>query len=252
MNPVRFYPIPDIGDVTGQGLCYTDAGAVPSDRIYSLTLCNRLLSGIKIDSLSTLADAITILHKTYSTPHIIVTSVHLPPEASNSSSTTTAPPPNTLSIIGSTARSDGSPRLFKVEVPAIDCFFSGTGDMFAALTVARLREEIFADSSNPIQNVKSWVSPDEVEATDLPLSKATVKVLASMHDVLEKTMEARTRELEESSPLGSKADQNALSDSERQKIEHLRRTKAAEVRLVRNAGLLRDPVKRFTAQAWTV
>lgn len=220
-------------------------------RYNNLTRCYRLLSSVKITSLSNLAEAITILHKTHNIPHIIVTSVQLPSVTSNSSATL-PPPPNTLSIIGSTTRSDGSARLFKVEVPALDCFFSGTGDMFAALTVARLREAIFADDSSiPIRNVKSWVSPDDVEATELPLAKATVKVLASMHDVLEKTMEARTRELAKPSLPVSKAEQDTTSEAERQKLEYLRRTKAAEIRIVRNVRLLWDPVKKFRAQAWT-
>ena len=45
-----------------------------------------------------------------------------------------------MTVVGSSRRRDGSARLFKVEVPVLDCYFSGTGDMFAALMVARLRE----------------------------------------------------------------------------------------------------------------
>ena len=136
-----------------------------------------------------------------------------------------------MSIIGSTARSDSSPRIFKIDVPAIDCFFSGTGDMFAALTVVRLREAITQANLN---NIKSWVSPDEVEAVDLPLAKAAEKVLGSMHTVLSKTKEARDKELD-----GMAAVMEKEKDSE--KRIWLRKTKAAEVKVVRCIGDLRDP-----------
>lgn len=117
--------------------------------------------------------------------------------------------------------------------------------MFAALTVARLREAVFA-ADPQLRTTKAWVSPDDVKATDLPLAQTTVKVLASMHSVLEKTMEARNAEL-----LATAGQVNEQLDAEeKQKQEHLRLTKAAEVRLVRNVRYLRDPVVEFKAQEW--
>lgn len=109
--------------------------------------------------------------------------------------------------------------------------------MFAALTVARLREAVF--DTLGLRDVKSWVSPDEVSATELPLAKSTVKVLESMHSVLEKTLQARNAELTSGSE-GSKDE----------KEENLRKSKAAEVRLVRNARFLREPAVRFLAREW--
>lgn len=117
--------------------------------------------------------------------------------------------------------------------------------MFAALMVARLREAVVA-AGDDLRNIKSWVSPDSVAPSNLPLAQATIKVLSSMHDVLERTMEARDAELATSVPV-----QNGdLSPEEQQKREHLRRTKAAEVRLVRNARFLRDPLTQFSVQEW--
>lgn len=193
-----------------------------------------------------LADAITAIHKTYSIPHVVVTSVQLSGLGSST-------PPSTLTIIGSTTRSDGSPRLFHIDVPALDCFFSGTGDMFAALTVARLREAVFAADADPaLRNTRSWVSPDDVPATELPLAKATEKVLASMHSVLEKTLEARNAELAAAAAAAATTETDSTSAEERQKREHLRRTKASEVRLIRNVDLLRKPVVEFRVQEWRV
>ncbi|KAJ5746732.1 hypothetical protein N7520_011914 [Penicillium odoratum] len=238
---------PVMGD---QGRLYVNDDVVPAykktihhaDLILPNQFEAEVLSGIKITSLSTLAEAITAIHRIYAVPHVIITSVQL--FKLSQSGSTPNPPENYLTVIGSTTRSDGSPRLFRIDVPALDCFFSGTGDMFAALTVARLREAV--DAASPtLRNTASWVSPDDVVPSDLPLAKATLKVLSSMHSVLERTMEARNAEL--AMDFAQNAD---LTAEEQQKQDHLRRTKAAEVRLVRNARFLRDPLVQFGVQEW--
>lgn len=193
---------------------------------------NRLLSSTKITSLATLSTAIATLHKVHQIPHVIVTSITLPETPSS---------PKTLTIVGSTARSDGSPRLFRITVPAIDCYFSGTGDMFAALTLVRLREAAIAAG---VDGVKSWVSDDSVSSTDLPLASAVEKVLGSMHAVLEKTEKARREEL-----TGMGGELGVLElERDSEKRLHLRRTKAAELRVVRNVGDLLRPEVRFHAE----
>ncbi|KAM0799362.1 pyridoxine kinase [Usnea florida] len=181
-----------------------------------------LLSEVKITSLSTLQDAIAKLHKTYRIPHVIITSIRFPDS------------PSTMSVVGSTARDDLSPRIFRIDATVIDCFFSGTGDMFAALTVVRLREAV---AEADLSGTKSWISSDDVKATKLPLAKATEKVIGSMHAILVKTKEARDRELEGMGwPLGVME-----KDKDSDKRLSLRRTKAAEVRVVRCLEDLRLP-----------
>jgi len=151
-----------------------------------------------------------------------------------------------MSIVGSTARTDFSPRSFKIGVPAIDCFFSGTGDMFAALTVVRLREAV---TQAEVGGVKSWISPNDVGPTELPLAMAAEKVLGSMHAILEKTKEARDEELANTSgPLGA-MEKEKESEKESEKRMGLRRTKAAEVRVVRCVGDLREPATKWKAVA---
>ncbi|RHZ66013.1 hypothetical protein CDV55_103118 [Aspergillus turcosus] len=239
---------PVMGD---QGRLYVNDDVVPAykkiihhaDLILPNQFEAEVLSGIKITSLSTLAEAITAIHATYSVPHVIITSVRISQFSESPAAT-----PDNLTVIGSTIKSDGSPRLFRVDVPALDCFFSGTGDMFAALTVARLREAVFA-ADPALRTTRSWVSPDDVRPTDLPLARATVKVLASMHSILEKTLEARDAELR--TAVSAEEAEPGLSEEEKQKREYLRRTKAAEVRVVRNARFLREPEVEFQAREWT-
>ena len=190
---------------------------------------NRLLSETSITSLASLKAAIAKLHTDYHVPHVVVTSVRFQQAAA----------PGTLSVIGSTRRADGSPRLFRIEVPDLDCLFVGTGDMFAALTVVRLREAAIAAK---VSNITSWLSPDVVEARELPLANAIEKVLASMHLILEKTQHAMHEEME--AVRRQTKEGPGMSDQER----HLRQTKAAEVRLIRNACDLKDPAVVYRAQ----
>jgi len=241
---------PVMGD---QGRLYVNEDVVPTykktiqhaDLILPNQFEAELLSGIKISTIKDLSDSIRAIHKQHSVPHIIVTSVQL-------SALGTDTPPSTLTIIGSTIRSDNTPRLFRIDIPALDCFFSGTGDMFAALTVARLREAVFAAAATDpsLLATASWISPDDVTPTELPLAKATEKVLSSMYDVLEKTLEARNAELQSISSSINHSTRTFHTEDERQKFLHLRRTKAAEVRLIRNVDLLRRPITKFKAKTW--
>lgn len=183
--------------------------------------------------MQTLNEAIAALHTKYRVPHIIITSVSLPAPTSTLS----------LSVIGSTMTSTAKPRIFKVEVPAIDCFFSGTGDMFAALIVVRLKEAVSAIPD--LGQTDAWLSKDDVEATELPLAQAAEKALSSMQEVLIRTKKKRDEELE-SYQQKLKARGSGLQEDDKE--SHLRITKAAELRLVRNMECLRNPELKFHAE----
>lgn len=153
------------------------------------------------------------LHKDHGIPHVIVTSV----QTKESSST--------ISIIGSSKRTDGTPRPFKIDIPSLNCFFSGTGDLFAALTIVNLRK---AAVNARLDTTSSWLSPDDVQAIHLPLAEATEKVLASMQAVLQKTKAAVDKTIDDMSGCSMDAAQEDAS------ITQLRKTKAAEVNVVRH------------------
>ena len=116
--------------------------------------------------------------------------------------------------------------------------------MFAALTIVRLRQAVANES---LARSKSWISPDDIEAVQLPLAKATEQVLGSMQSVLEKTKQARDDTLQSmEGPLGAMEKEKGS-----EKLVHLRRTKAAEVRVVRNLADLRETNIRFHAECLT-
>lgn len=197
-----------------------------------------VLSEVEIVDAASLERAVGVLHARSGVPHVMITSVSLPHPGH---------PEKSMWVVGSTRTSDGRPRMFKIVFPAIDCYFSGTGDMFSALMVARMREAVHQDTGEPatapLRDRASWISNDSVGAADLPLARAAEKVLATMHEVLTKTMEgmqaemARVRE----KLAAAAAEGTAASEEERAKTLRLHRSRAAELRLVRNLESLRNP-----------
>jgi len=229
---------PVMGD---QGRLYIPPDEVPAYKalLYDadLILPNQfeaeLLSGTPITSTASIAAALASLHATYHIPHIIITSVRLPP----SPSANAADDLQTLSIIGSTATSTLAPRPFRIDVPAFPVFFSGTGDMFAALAAFRLRE---AAAAAGVADAPRWVSADAVPAADLPLARAAARVLAAMQAVLGKTFDAYAAALprvEAEARAAEKSGGAVPPDALRQAAV----AKAAEVRVVRNVRDLVEP-----------
>jgi pyridoxine kinase len=247
-----------------QGKLYVAEDIVPAYRALireaDLILPNQfeaeLLSGVSISSLSGVANAVRTLHAVHGTRHVVVTSVRVgaTADAGAGADADADAGPSTLTVVGSTKKQDGGARLFKIEVPVLDCYFSGTGDMFAALMVARLRE---ACAQANLLDRPSWMPDDDVEATELPLAKATEKVLSSMQTILEKTWTARDEEMKKfgRSPGASVGGVEGDGEGETvsaSKRQFLAETKAAEVRVVRNARDLMLPEGRYKAQAMEI
>ncbi|KAI5801611.1 Ribokinase-like protein [Peziza echinospora] len=184
-----------------------------------------LLCGIKIDSLSTLDLALDTLHKTYKVPHIVITSVTFPG---------TSEATERMFCAGSTITSQGTARKFVISVPVIEGEFVGTGDMFSALTLARFREQ--AEIAG-LTDTQSWISPDDVKPTQLPLARALEKVLGSMNLMLQRTDVARAKKL---------AAYKLASDTN-PKLNTVRTMRASELQLVKGQKDLREPSSEFKA-----
>lgn len=172
-----------------------------------------------MDSVESLSRAIEELHRVYKVPHIIITSVTLGDSGKQ------------MKCAGSTKKSTGASRKFIVDVPVIDGSFSGAGDLFAALTLARFRDE--AGKAGLLETA-SWLSPDEVGPLDLPLAKTTEKVLGSMGLVLLKTKDARDGKM---NLLRGLVPDEELDECARR----IRLSKASELRLVQCQKELLDP-----------
>ncbi|KAG9188116.1 pyridoxine kinase [Alternaria panax] len=247
-----------------------------------------LLSDTPITDLKSLAAAIQVLHETYQVPHVIITSLRLtrdnqtiPSRAVSKAGTGTHTPSDpqhlnsatcqpgsqpqapqinlddieNLTIIGSTATSDYKPRLFRIDTPQLPLFFSGTGDMFAALTIPRLIEAVHA-ASTPDFNLHtkpSWRSPDDVPAEELPLAKACQKVLASMQAILTRTTWACQEKMAAYDARAAKEGRSEgdEADEEISKKRHLALMNASEVTVPRYVKEMLDPpdVERFRPRA---
>lgn len=186
----------------------------------------RLLCGIKLDSIPALSLAIDTMHAIYHIPHIVITSVTFP---STDYST------EQMICVGSTMTSAGGPRKFVLPVTIIPGQFVGTGDMFSALTLARFREEAAAAG---LLNTRSWMSPDEVDPTELPLAKALEKVLGSMHGVLELTRSVRDGGL-----AGLGHDKGGLTPQQSQ----AQFMKASELQLIKGQRYIVEPGEDYKA-----
>lgn len=203
-----------------------------------LVLPNQLeaetLSGVKIIDLESLGAAIRSLHSVYRVQHVVITSVRLDPQTG---STTHNGSPEIMACIGSSATSDWQPRLWKIDIPTIPAFFSGTGDMFAALTVARFRAQA---NSAGIASSRGWRCADDIMPTELPLAKAVELVLAGMQTVLNKTYDKMQEQLKSLPEQMEGLGQGDEDREEMEKKKRLLRTKAAEVRVVRHVGDLKN------------
>jgi pyridoxine kinase len=191
------------------------------------------LTEMKIENLSNLLEAVSLLHQRYKVPHVFITSTQF----QNNSEAELKQASEELTLIGSTARSDGRPRPFLIRAPYLPVYFTGTGDMFAALMTSRLRESV---ERSGLHKVHSWVSPDDVSALDLPLAKAAESVVASMQAVLSKTYEH----------YGSVRAEYDGKDENHDKDKNLRLMKAVELRVVGNMEALYNPpnMERYRAQ----
>lgn len=113
--------------------------------------------------------------------------------------------------------------------------------MFGALITSRMREAVNAVPD--LSHRTSWLSDDSVTATELPLARATEKVLASMHEVLTRTRNGMAAVIERT--------RATMSEKERadEKKAHFVKAKAAELQIVTNLDSLRTPTIEFRAQA---
>lgn len=157
------------------------------------------LSDCKIDTIDSISPCLEQLHQLYKVRNIVISSLRL------------ASHPGVILCCGSTATTEFKARAFMLEAPIIDGPFVGTGDLFAALLLARLHP--FAGKLVP---------DDTSSPTELPLAKALEYVIASMQGVLLKTREAMDKQRE------TDGDGAGLTKNQRQ----VNMMRACELRLV--------------------
>lgn len=166
------------------------------------------LSDCKLDTIDSITPCLERLHQIYKVKNIVISSLRL------------ASHPGVILCCGSTATTDFKARAFILQAPVIDGPFVGTGDLFAALLLARLHPfagELVPDNS---------ISP-----TRLPLAKALEYVIASMQGVLLNTKAEMDKQLEKDGDI------NLLTKKEKA----VRLMRACELRLVGSLKELVSP-----------
>jgi len=168
-----------------------------------------VLSGCKLDSVKNIRIGLRALHQQYRIRHIVISSIRLDSH------------PDVILCCGSTATEHLEPQPFMIEAPVIDGPFVGTGDLFAALLLARL---------HPVMD--ELTTTRDMSAYGLPLAEALELVIASMQGVLKTTKAEMDRQLEKDGEVSS------LTEKE----ETARISRAAELRLVNSQTELTNPV----------
>ncbi|CAO3665766.1 unnamed protein product [Umbelopsis ramanniana] len=130
------------------------------------------LANTKIKTLSDAQETIQHLHQ-LGAPHVVITSVHLPQKDIPKELIVNPHIDKALVCIGSTMLGNGQTKQFLVSFPTFQGYFTGTGDMFSALVVARLTEQLKAANEGG----------DDLS----PLARAIFKVVLSLNAVTEKT-----------------------------------------------------------------
>jgi pyridoxine kinase len=173
-----------------------------------------VLSGCKLDSVGSIPGGLRAMHQQYRIRHIVISSLCLDSH------------PGVILCCGSTATVHFEPQPFMIEAPIVEGQFVGTGDLFAALLLARLHP--FIDRLTPA---------GDVPANELPLAKALELAMASMQGILKNTRVAMDRQLEK------EGDMTSLTDKEKL----VRVFRAAELRLVDSQKDLINPTVVFKA-----
>lgn len=104
----------------------------------------------------------------------------------------------------------------------------------------RLREAAVEDG---LCRTEGWLSEDGVEAVSLPLARAVERVLASMCTVLGMVKEGVDAVVK---GAGEGVEQGEGEEERRRR--RLRKTRAAEVSVIRHLGELREPKVMFRAE----
>lgn len=146
----------------------------------------QLLAGEEITSLESLQAVQEKLHKEYHVPHVIITSLALPPEdlARLGASDTMPDGREAMVLVGSTW--DQGLHSWFLQFPCLGEYFSGVGDLFAALVLARFSTEL-DDLPEPARAAHALEPTKSDNECTLPIARAVMLAVASLQHVLERT-----------------------------------------------------------------
>ncbi|KDN53387.1 pyridoxal kinase [Tilletiaria anomala UBC 951] len=231
LNPSLIYVLdPVMGDI-GRGM-YVNPDVLPIYKsmlpLSSIITPNQfeaeILTDKKITSLDTLLAVLQTLHVQHRVPHVLITSVELPDEDLHKQGIARTQPDGSplMLLVGSSVQQTlctavAEARPWYIQFPEVEGYFSGVGDLFAAMIVGRYMRPAEAQSAASSAFSSQPASPapqpapsatssdaatppaflrtpsamlDEVHSAPTPLSRAAELAIASVQAVLAKTSEA--------------------------------------------------------------
>ena len=146
----------------------------------------QVLADENITCLDSLYRVLEKLHTVYKVPHVVITSLDLPPAdlAKLGVEPTMSDGKPTMLLVGSSWTGHLSPWF--LTFPSQGEYFSGVGDLFAALVLARFAEhahELPEAARTPLSDIP----PSSKEECALPISHAVMLAVASLQHVLTRT-----------------------------------------------------------------
>ena len=193
----------------------------------------QVLAGQDITSLASLHQVLDTLHMTYGVPHVVITSLVLPADDMEKLSMKSTMPDGrpAMLLVGSSRQE----RPWYLTFPSQGEYFSGVGDLFAALVLARFAEHASELPEPARASFEACVSRDASNIKLSPIARAVTLAVASLQLVLDGTraaMEAEGQRL----GIDPFVPAHLASVDDRVHIMRLR-----ELRVVQNPGAFLHP-----------
>lgn len=204
----------------------------------------QVLAGMDITSLDTMKAVLTKLHAEYGVPHVVITSLELPADdlAKIGAAVTLPDGAQPMLLVGSTWDAEKkSPRPWFLQFPSHGEYFSGVGDLFAALTLARFSETPDDLPEAARASYASYGTPAENECT-LPIARAITLAVASLQHVLLRTHKTMV-ELGKEEGIDPFQPTHTASVEDRVKVMRMR-----ELRIIQSAGDILHPTVHYRPQ----
>lgn len=146
----------------------------------------QLLAGQEITSLASLRAVQEKLHVEYRVPHVVITSLALPPDdlARLGASATMPDGQEAMVLVGSTW--DHGLQSWFLQFPCLGEYFSGVGDLFAALVLARFATHL-DDLPEPARAAHALEPAASADECTLPIARAVMLAVAALQHVLVRT-----------------------------------------------------------------
>lgn len=212
------------------------------------------LTGIEIVDLASLKQVILTLHQQHKVPHVIITSVELPDAdlATIGAHRNLADGRPAMLQVGSSCDISldahgerQEPKLqaddlqiWSIEFPEVQGYFSGVGDMFAALTLGRFHPDATKDANQAATQTNGASSKPLT-----PIAKASELAIASLQGILSNT--CRTIEQIEHN-LQANAESGKVDEAQ-ERVDRMRRR---ELRVVQSKKEIESPTIVYRAK-WT-